>query len=137
MKATCERLRRSHGKSGTLLNMVRRLHELKSSMKKEKKREKLEGVNESHGVNDVLREDMAEERVMDTVQMKGEPRHESREKDPSHPVIQTLVKHPPAKPVVVPQSATPSQRPASPEAYIPPKPRLPPQPVTGGNGVRR
>lgn len=133
MKATCERLRRGHGKSGTLLNMVRRLRELRSSVKKEKKKPVV--YDEGHGVNDVLHEE-AEERAMDTVQVKCAWLACVSSREAAHPTPHAVAK-PPVKPVVLPQSATPSQRPASPEAYAPSKPRLPVQPVTGGNGMGR
>ena len=113
--------------------MVRRLRELRSSVKKEKKKPVV--YDEGHGVNDELHEE-AEERAMDTVQVKCAWLACVSSREAAHPTPHAVAK-PPVKPVVLPQSATPSQRPASPEAYAPSKPRLPVQPVTGGNGMGR
>ena len=53
-----------------MMNMVRRLRELRSGVKKEKKKPVV--YDEGHGVNDVLRAEgeAAEERGLDTVQVK-------------------------------------------------------------------
>ena len=81
-------------------------------------------------------EELLEVRAMDTVQVKCAWLVCVSSREAAHPTPHTVAK-PPVKPVVLPQSATPSQRPASPEAYAPSKPRLPVQPVTGGNGMGR
>ena len=126
--ATCERLRRGHGVSATMRNMVSRLKELKSMYRKKEKKEKVAPAvyDEGHGVNDVLNEreehPAQDERGFDTVQMK-----ESAMPTPSI-VMKPMapVRAPPSSPPTVP-----SQRPCSPEAFSAPKLRVPPPPVTG------
>lgn len=140
--ATCERLRRGHGVSATMRNMVSRLKELKSMYRKKEKKEKVPPAvyDEGHGVNDVLNEreehPAQDERNSDTVQMKWSWLEIVRCRESAMPTPSIVMK--PMAPVRAPPSSpptVPSQRPCSPEAFSAPKLRVPPPPVTGRDAV--